>query len=145
MMDADTVAMAKALALRAHAGQVDQAGAPYVGHVARVAARVAGDPLAETVAWLHDVLEDCPAHAAEVQAFPRDVVAAVSLLTRTAEVAPETYYERIRHSPVALAVKLADIADNAAPDRLTKLPSAVAERLRAKYEHARAALGQASG
>ncbi|ODT95118.1 MAG: phosphohydrolase [Rhodanobacter sp. 67-28] len=145
MVDANTVAMAKAVALRAHAGQIDKAGAPYVGHVARVAARVAGNPLTEAVAWLHDVLEDCPAHAAELHAFPPDVVAAVSLLTRTADVASEMYYERIRQSPVALAVKLADLADNAAPDRLAKLLETVAQRLRAKYEHARAALGQASG
>ncbi|WP_369487769.1 hypothetical protein [Rhodanobacter sp. FW106-PBR-LB-2-11] len=42
-------------------------------------------------------------------------------------------------------MKLSDLADNAAPDRLAKLPRAVAERLSAKYEHARAALGRASG
>lgn len=145
MIDATTIARAKTLALRAHAGQTDKAGAPYVGHVTRVASRVAGDPVAETVAWLHDVLEDCPMLAVEVHGFPPDVVAAVVLLTRTTDVAPETYYERIRHSPVALAVKLADLADNAAPDRLAKLPAAVAERLRAKYALARAALGQAPG
>ena len=56
----DLVERAKDLAHRAHAGQVDKAGRPYIEHVARVAARVADDPEAEAVAWLHDVLEDCP-------------------------------------------------------------------------------------
>lgn len=55
----DVVERAKELAHRAHAGQVDKAGRPYIEHVARVAAAVADDPLAEAVAWLHDVLEDC--------------------------------------------------------------------------------------
>ena len=42
---------AKELAYRAHAGQVDMAGRPYIAHVARVAAQVADDPEAEAVAW----------------------------------------------------------------------------------------------
>lgn len=47
----DLVERAKALAYRAHAGQVDKAGRPYIEHVARVATAVAGDPYAEAVAW----------------------------------------------------------------------------------------------
>ena len=35
-----------------------------------------------------------------------------------------------------MAVKLADLADNSDPDRLAKLPTAMAERLRQKYEQA---------
>lgn len=49
----DLVTRAKELAHRAHAGQVDKAGRPYIEHVARVAAAVADDPEAEAVAWLH--------------------------------------------------------------------------------------------
>ena len=54
----DLAARAETLARAAHAGQVDKAGAPYAAHPARVAAAVAGDPLAEATAWLHDVVED---------------------------------------------------------------------------------------
>lgn len=50
----DLVERAKDLAHRAHAGQVDKAGRPYIEHVARVAAAVSDDPEAEVVAWLHD-------------------------------------------------------------------------------------------
>ncbi len=57
----DWVALARTLATEAHAGQIDKAGQPYIGHVARVAAAVRGDDDAEVVAWLHDVAEDCPA------------------------------------------------------------------------------------
>jgi len=140
VIDASTVARAKALALKAHAHQLDKAGMPYIGHVERVAAAVSGNHLAETVAWLHDVLEDCPAHAAEVHTFPSAVVDAVLRLTRVRNKSSEAYYEGIKQSPVALAVKRADLDDNANPDRLALLPEEMATRLSNKYQHARRAL-----
>lgn len=61
------VERAKQLAYRAHAGQVDKAGRPYIEHVARVAAAVADDPEAEAVAWLSRTAYPCDA----CQAFLR--------------------------------------------------------------------------
>ena len=49
--------LARAIAEKAHADQVDKAGEPYIGHPAHVAASVEGDK-AKAVAWLHDVVED---------------------------------------------------------------------------------------
>ena len=138
----DWVARARMLALEAHAGQVDKAGHPYIGHVGRVAAAVRGDDEAEAVAWLHDVIEDCPAFAGQVQAFPAPLQDAVRLLSRTCAADGDTYYARISADPLALKVKLADIADNADEARLASLDAATAERLRDKYRRALAALGQ---
>ncbi|MDN8647638.1 MULTISPECIES: phosphohydrolase [Stenotrophomonas] len=138
----DWVARARMLALEAHAGQVDKAGHPYIGHVGRVAAAVRGDDEAEAVAWLHDVIEDCPAFAGQVQAFPAPLQDAVRLLSRTSAADADTYYARISADPLALKVKLADIADNADEARLASLDAATAERLRDKYRRALAALGQ---
>jgi (p)ppGpp synthase/HD superfamily hydrolase len=53
------IQLAEALARVAHARQRDKAGRPYIEHVARVVAEVEGDD-AKVVAWLHDVVEDCP-------------------------------------------------------------------------------------
>jgi hypothetical protein len=50
------------------------------------------------------------------------------------------YYARIRPNPLALAVKLADVADNSDPDRLAQLAPEVRERLTRKYAKAVAAL-----
>lgn len=136
----DWVARARTLALEAHAGQVDKAGHPYIGHVGRVAAAVRGDDEAEAVAWLHDVIEDCPAFAGQVQAFPAPLQDAVRLLSRTSAADADTYYARISADPLALKVKLADIADNADEARMASLDAATAERLRDKYRRARAAL-----
>ncbi len=138
----DWVERARMLALEAHAGQVDKAGHPYIGHVGRVAAAVRGDDEAEVVAWLHDVIEDCPAFAGQVQAFPASLQDAVRLLSRTSAADADTYYARISADPLALKVKLADIADNADEARLASLGAATAERLRDKYRRALAALGQ---
>ena len=51
--------IARAIAERAHAGQVDKAGKPYIGHPAHVAVSVEGDK-AKAVAWLHDVSRTPP-------------------------------------------------------------------------------------
>jgi (p)ppGpp synthase/HD superfamily hydrolase len=48
----------------------------------------------------------------------------------------EYYYAAIRENPGAVQVKLADIGDNLQPWRLSYLPEATQERLRAKYAKA---------
>lgn len=139
----DIVERAKELAHRAHAGQVDKAGRPYIEHVARVASAVSDDPFAEAVAWLHDIEEDHPdfAHPGWIDGMPNLVHWAVHKLNRYTAESPERYYERICHSPIALRVKLADIADNADESRLALLDDKTADRLRRKYAKARKALG----
>jgi len=142
--DTDLVTRARELATLAHANQVDKAGLPYIGHVGRVAARVAaaGHPAeAVAAAWLHDVLEDQPEHAPAVLMFPPSVVVPVRLLTRRPGISPEDYYAAIRDNATALAVKDADIGDNSSPERLALLPIDAQQRLLAKYAKARAALG----
>jgi (p)ppGpp synthase/HD superfamily hydrolase len=128
------------LALAAHAGQTDKAGAPYIAHVVRVTAGVASDK-ARVVALLHDVVEDTEVTLQAVEArFGPDIAAAVDALTRREGEAPEAYYTRVRASPLAREVKLADIADNADPRRLALLPDTDRDRLTRKYAHARAQL-----
>lgn len=136
------VERAKDLAYRAHDGQVDKAGRPYIEHVARVAAAVSDDPEAEAVAWLHDVLEDCSLHWQTEMSweFPVGIFCSVAALTRQTVQQPFDYYEVIKSDPTALRVKLADIADNADEARLAMLDPKTAERLRRKYAKALAAL-----
>jgi (p)ppGpp synthase/HD superfamily hydrolase len=139
----DMVQRAKDLACRAHDGQVDKAGRPYIEHVSRVAAAVADDPEAEAVAWLHDVLEDC--EFVDVRTldsmFPPRIVGAVEALTRQHFSEAGLYYVAVASDPIALRVKLADIADNADESRLALLDEKTAARLRRKYAKARKALG----
>lgn len=143
-MSDDIVSRAKTLAYRAHAGQVDKAGRPYIEHVSRVAAAVSDEPVAEAVAWLHDTFEDCQdfcdAHAREFFELPIEVLDALAALTRVEGKSDSYYYWDIRTTPLALRVKLADIADNSSEERLALLDEKTAARLRRKYAKAIAAL-----
>ncbi len=130
------------LALAAHAGQTDKAGMPYIGHVARVAAGVETDTEC-VVALLHDVVEDCGVPLDKIaDRFGADIAAAVDAITRRDGEAAEAYYARVRVNRLARSVKLADIADNAHPDRLRLLDDDTRARLTRKYAAAEAALRQ---
>lgn len=138
----DLVATARRLAEAHHDGQVDKAGQPYLGHILRVAERVSHlDDEVIGAALLHDILEDTAATEDDLVAagIPATVIEAVVLLTKTGGPL-DAYYARIREHPVALAVKLADIADNADPARQAQLAPEVRERLTRKYAKATAAL-----
>lgn len=139
-------ALAAGIAEKAHAGQVDKAGRPYVEHVRRVAAYV--DPTdadAIAAALLHDTLEDTETTPADLAAagIARPVIDAVVLLTRRSDLSTADYYARIHCDRLAREVKLADLADNTDPARLQLLEPAARERLRRKYRHAYQALGSA--
>lgn len=140
-MKRSLTARAEQIAAVAHRGQVDKGGQPYITHPARVAARVAGDENAVAAAWLHDVVEDTTVTLAELEeSFPAEVTTAVDALTRRHGEAPADYYARVREVPLALTVKLADMADNSDPQRLARLDAATRDRLIAKYARARAEL-----
>ncbi len=129
------------LAFAAHQGQTDKAGMAYIGHVARVAAGVDTDE-ERVVALLHDVVEDCDVPLSEIEAkFGPEIAAGVDAMTKRKGEALDAYYARVRNNPLALSVKLSDIADNSSPDRLKLLDDATQERLTRKYSDALAALG----
>jgi (p)ppGpp synthase/HD superfamily hydrolase len=102
------------IAVQAHTGQIDKAGAPYILHPLRVMMAQTTD-LARAAAVLHDVVEDTPISLATLRArdIPDEVVKAVELLTRPeGEHDYDDYLERISQNEIAKAVKLADLKDN---------------------------------
>lgn len=132
----DMIGRAFVEALKAHAGQVDKSGAPYIGHVARVAACVEGrDEI--VVALLHDVVEDTEVTLSDLAAvFPDDIIEAVDAITHRPGEPREHYYRRVAKNALARRVKLADIADNSSPQRMSLLDSATRARLEKKYAKA---------
>lgn len=138
-----TLTSARNLAGMAHAGQQDKSGAPYLGHLARVAVAVGADEDAQAVAWLHDLVEDRPAYTELlIEWMPTHIVRAVFNLTKSKGEPDELYFARIRVDPLTLKVKLADIADNMSEHRMGKLDEATQTRLRAKYARALSLLAQ---
>ena len=140
------VQVARDIATRAHAGQVDKSGAEYITHPARVAAGVrahGGDDAAVAAAWLHDVLEDCDVTADDLEAggIPDPVIEAVRAVTKVEGETVEDYCARVKANPTGLLVKRADIEDNTDPARTALLPEQLRVRLAAKYSRARSLLG----
>lgn len=143
----DLVSQAKDVATRAHQGQTDKTGAPYIGHPERVATHVAHHAAAEdleearAVAWLHDVVEDTQITLDDLaRQFPATVVAAVDAMTKRPDEERDAYYRRVRSNRIARAVKNADLDDNTDPARTAQLDPATRQRLAAKYDHARSVL-----
>ncbi len=108
-----TLENAIAFAARAHAGQQDKAGEPYILHPLRVMLRCATED-ERMAAILHDVVEDCGVTLDDLRraGFPAEVVRAVDLLSRREGEAYEAFIERLRPDPLARRVKLADLEDN---------------------------------
>ena len=108
------------IALRAHAGQTDKAGAPYVLHPLRMMLRMK-DPTSMMVAALHDVVEDGDGWTFDrlaAEGIPADVIEAVTYVTKWAGEETDDWpgYKkfilRAASHPVARRVKLADVEDN---------------------------------
>jgi hypothetical protein len=133
------------LAERAHTGQVDKSGSPYLEHPVRIAHALAerGAPaLQQALGLLHDTVEDTATSLgllAEL-GLPQRVLDGVDALTHRPGEPHDDYYRRVRANLDALPVKLADLDDNGAPSRLSQLDAATQLRLTAKYAHARSAL-----
>jgi (p)ppGpp synthase/HD superfamily hydrolase len=125
------------LARRAHEGQIDKSGNPYVDHPLRVMTHVEG-VAAQMAAVLHDVVEDTTVTIDELVELecPHVVVRAVEALTHLPDEPQSVYLSRVAADPLALEVKRADIADNLSPDRTALLEPSERERLREKYEKA---------
>lgn len=110
------VERAIALATDAHAGQVDKLGVTYILHPLRVMLAFA-DPVDQTVAVLHDVVEDTDVTLDDLRSFGTEVVDAVDALTRRKDEVYMDFVHRAAKNPRAKRVKIQDIYDNL--DRLT--------------------------
>jgi (p)ppGpp synthase/HD superfamily hydrolase len=142
-MRLNTVEGAIEFATRAHDGQVDKQGSPYILHPLRVGARLHeyGDHYV-IAGILHDVVEDTPHTLDDLRALGAhpDIVEAVRLLTRTGRHEPYTdHIERLVNNPIAARVKTSDVADNLS--RLDGLDAETASRLSVKYSTAALILG----
>lgn len=127
-----------------HRGQTDMAGRPYVEHLERVARPFKGVPTLESIAWLHDVVEDtdCTLNDLRDLWFPLEIVEAVDAITQRPGEPVEDYWLRVKANPYARAVKVkGDIPDNSDERRLDYLPPHLQDKLRNKYARAMEVMG----
>lgn len=130
------------IAYDAHHGQTDKAGVPYVFHPLHLAEAME-DEICCCAALLHDVVEDTAVTLEDLAAvFPPEVVEAVALLTHEEGTDYFDYVRRIRSNPIALKVKLVDLAHNSDTTRFAgvSVPEDRIGYFRDKYTKAKAIL-----
>lgn len=132
----DDVKLAHEIAKRAHKGQFDKAGAPYILHPETVASFVTKDD-EKIVAYLHDVIEDTPCQLRDLEnaGFSSEIVNAVDLLTRKTGQSYKQYLKLVKTNELARVVKLADLKHNSDLSRLTHVTENDIKRLK-KYQDA---------
>ena len=110
------------IAVKAHKGQTDKAGAPYILHPLRLMMQFTEDDL-KCIAVLHDVIEDSDYDAKDLKdaGFSEIVIEGVLCLTHRDGEAYDDYITRICQHPHARKVKMADIRDNMDLTRIEKV------------------------
>lgn len=130
------------IAYRAHHGQVDKSGIPYIFHPIHLAEQM-DDEISCCVALLHDTVEDTDVTLEDLkEIFPPEVTDVVALMTHHDDTDYFDYVRRIKANPVAKKVKLADLAHNSDQSRCvgSDLSEGKKEYFRVKYSKAEAIL-----
>ena len=129
------VAAARALATKAHEGQTDKAGLPYITHPERVALRMESPEL-QVIGWLHDTVEDTPIALQDIEgAFGPETAAAVDAISRRDGEKWSDYLDRVAANPMARQVKISDLIDNSNLSRIPHVTLKDVERQK-KYNKA---------
>jgi len=137
------IALAYEIAVRAHKGQVDKAGKPYIMHPMAVAEMVDGR-YEKIVALLHDVPEDTPVDVEALRKLFDDTVAdALDCLNHRKDEDYMDYIHRVKENKLATKIKLADIEHNMDLSRLEVVDEKALKRVE-KYKRAKEYLLSAS-
>lgn len=110
------------IAIKAHKGQKDKAGKPYILHPIRVADMCHTND-ERIVALLHDVIEDTeitPEYLLS-EGFPTKIVEAILSVTRQDGESYTEFIVRCGTNPIGRIVKIHDLEDNMDIKRLDKL------------------------
>jgi guanosine-3',5'-bis(diphosphate) 3'-pyrophosphohydrolase len=129
-----TLEKAIEIAAKAHSGQTDKAGIPYILHSLRVMLRV-NTPDEQMAAVLHDVVEDTSVTLGDLreEGFSENVIAAVDALTKRDGETRVDAAKRAAANQIARVVKLADNAENM---DLSRIPKPTPKDLRRVKEYA---------
>jgi len=116
------------IAAKAHAGQFDKGGNPYILHPLRVLLNFCEceNEATKICAVLHDVVEDSDITLADlkVEGFSEEVITALDCLSRRENEKYEDFISRVLTNEMACKVKNGDLADNM---DLTRIPNPTSE------------------
>lgn len=120
----------------AHQYQKDKSGLPYVFHPFHLAEQMKTEETT-IVALLHDVIEDTNYTIEDISkaGFSNEITEALLLMTHDDKVDYFDYVKKIKHNPIARAVKLADLEHNSDLSRLDTVDEKAIKRYN-KYKEA---------
>jgi guanosine-3',5'-bis(diphosphate) 3'-pyrophosphohydrolase len=132
-----TIEKALQIAAKAHEGQQDKEGQPYILHPLRVMHTVHGTD-AQIVALLHDVVEDTSVTLDDLRAagFSATILDGVQCVTHRKEESYADYVIRCKTHPLGRQVKLADLEDNSRLARLLLRPDRLESDLKRMRKYA---------
>ncbi|MBM4112819.1 MAG: HD domain-containing protein [Phycisphaerae bacterium] len=131
-----TLERAIVIAAKAHQGQTDKAGAPYILHPIRVMMSLSSVD-ERIVGVLHDVVEDSPwtFEALTNEGFSSVVIEALRSVTKLDGEVYEDFVLRASRNIIGAKVKLADLTDNSDISRIANPTDKDYKRLE-KYQRA---------
>ena len=138
MIYTDKTKQAIKLCFKAHEGQVDKSGLPYVHHPLHLAEQM-DDEEGTIVALLHDIVEDTDYSIKDLKGmgFGDAVVEAIDIMTHRSEVPYMDYVKEIAKNSIARKVKLADLNHNCDLTRLNHEPTSKDLERVEKYKKAK--------
>ena len=116
-----TLEDAISLAVKAHRGRKDKAGAAYILHPLRVMLHMKTKD-ERVVAVLHDVIEDTNYTLEDLRkiGYSQKILQSLDYLTKRDEEGYEEFIKRVKHNPLARKIKIGDIEDNLDLGRIKK-------------------------
>ena len=108
-----------AIATKAHEGQTDKAGEPYILHPLRVMLRMSRTE-DRIVAVLHDVIEDCKwtLDMLRAEGCSETIIDALEAVTKRPGEEYDAFIRRAASNAIGRRVKLADLEDNSDMTRI---------------------------
>ena len=118
MINTKLTRLASKIAYKAHEGQTDKAGVPYIFHPIHIAEQMDSEESC-VVALLHDVIEDSDITLEILSKyFDDDIIAALRVLTKKENDDYVMYIKRVKTNKLATKVKIKDLEHNSDLTRL---------------------------
>ena len=112
MINTKLTRLASKIAYKAHDGQTDKAGVPYIFHPIHIAEQMDSEESC-VVALLHDVIEDSDITLEILSKyFNDDIITALRVLTKKENDDYVMYIKRVKTNKLATKVKIKDLEHN---------------------------------
>ena len=121
MINTKLTRLASKIAYKAHEGQTDKAGVPYIFHPIHIAEQMDSEESC-VVALLHDVIEDSDITLEILSKyFNDDIITALRVLTKKENDDYLMYIKRVKTNKLATKVKMKDLEHNRDLTRLDEV------------------------